>query len=211
MDGNKDLLAGDGAGQIWIFLNTGTDSLPFLNAGQRLKVAGTVLHGTFHSKKDASHIEAKDHSRIHYADWDGDGLNDLLIGYDTNIAFLKNTGTPAEPLFITFDTIKLPTGSKLFMPGPIIYDWNNDGLQDLIVGNIMGIYWFKNIGSNTSPQLAPSEIVIPKPTANQVQYGQARFQILDWNRDGIHDILLGNVIYGRSMQPSGNLMLYLGK
>lgn len=206
-DGRKDLIAGDGAGQIWIFINIGTDDAPVLAKGQRLKVNGKILHGTFHSKQDPSHDWAKDHARIHFADWDGDGLKDFLIGYDGDISFLKNEGTAAEPMFKQQEKLTMPAGSRMFMAGPVIEDWNNDGLQDLVIGNMMGVYYFPNIGTATAPKLGPQQEIIPKPEKGQLQWGQARLHILDWNDDGKRDIVLGNTIFGDTQY--GTIMVFL--
>ena len=42
------------------------------------------------------------------ADWDGDGLKDLVLGIFTsgNIRFYKNVGTNASPLFVNFSNIE---------------------------------------------------------------------------------------------------------
>ncbi len=47
-------------------------------------------------------------------DWDGDGLNDILVGYayylltaeKGTVAFLKNTGTKTVPVFTRMDDLK---------------------------------------------------------------------------------------------------------
>ncbi|HEY7427233.1 MAG TPA: VCBS repeat-containing protein, partial [Gemmataceae bacterium] len=83
------------------------------------------------------------------ADWDGDGLLDLIVGCgDGSVVFYRNGGTTREP--------KLAKGEVLIPPGKIEYDldkmstepirgvrakvcvvdYNGDGLPDLLVGDL---------------------------------------------------------------------------
>lgn len=144
-------------------------------------------------------------------DWNGDGLNDLLVGcysgMQTNVSeilFLENKGTPAQPAF-AWPPRKVMT--HIAMPGatgPVPYrlsvdhpgsatlelhpcDQNGDGVTDLVVnsGKHRGLDVFllegKGVGSGV-PEFGP----------------WARFQNItkglpqcsgggDWNGDGIPD------------------------
>ncbi len=77
-DGKKDLLAGDTKGQVWMFLNTGTDAAPVLAEGVLLEANGKTIVGS--SQKQKPSVMGI-YSKLHYADWNGDGLDDLLIGH----------------------------------------------------------------------------------------------------------------------------------
>ena len=97
------------------------------------------------------------------ADWDGDGLPDLIVGCgDGSVMFYRNIGTAKEP--------KLDEGQVLIPPGSMEYDgdkipktptrgvrakvcvvdYNGDGLPDLLVGDF----------SNQKPDK-------PEPTAEE--------------------------------------------
>ena len=51
------------------------------------------------------------------ADWDGDGIKDLVLGVFTsgNIRFYKNVGTNAAPLFTSYSNIQAD-GSAITLP-----------------------------------------------------------------------------------------------
>lgn len=49
-DGKKDIVAGDSKGQVWIFVNTGTDASPVLAAGVQAEAGGEAIVGVSLSK-----------------------------------------------------------------------------------------------------------------------------------------------------------------
>ena len=65
-DGRKDLLVGDGAGRVWLFLNQGTDAAPVLATGVRFRCL------TWESPEA--------NARPFVVDWNEDGRKDLLVG-----------------------------------------------------------------------------------------------------------------------------------
>lgn len=103
-------------------------------------------------------------------DADGDGLKDLLVSPNAtnacenfnSVAYYKNTGSNSVPVFqhiqnnlLQDQQIDLGEGAY-----PVFFDYNNDGLQDLFIGNY-GYYGvpfqpkialFKNTGSLTDPR-----------------------------------------------------------
>ena len=108
-----------------------------------------------------------------YLDVNNDGIKDLLtapnlgndIGETYEVAwFYENTGTNENPVFelrqkdlFTKDMIDYGTGAQ-----PVFVDYNQDGLQDLVVGNksffVPGgnrnasVYLYENIGTATTPK-----------------------------------------------------------
>jgi hypothetical protein len=123
-DGKKDLVVGDGSGDVWVFLNQGTDAAPVLAAGVRIALPDVGV--------------ARSYARPFILDWDEDGRKDLLVG-DANgsIYLFLNTGTDAAPVFTTGE---VPTGQGgpivvSSNAAPFVVDWNNDGVRDLIVGS----------------------------------------------------------------------------
>ncbi|MDF9826874.1 hypothetical protein M2447_000959 [Ereboglobus sp. PH5-10] len=111
------------------------------------------------------------------ADWDGDGLVDILTGNTAGeIAFIKNLGgSPvrwAAPRLLEADgkpilimagyngSIQGPAESKWGYTNIYVADWDGDGLLDIMVNSIIGnIIWYKNIGTKTSPKLAAAQPV----------------------------------------------------
>jgi hypothetical protein len=67
-DGRKDLLVGETSGHIFFFRNVGTDENPEFEGSLLLEAGGAVL-------------DVESYSRLDVADWDGDGVNDILCGH----------------------------------------------------------------------------------------------------------------------------------
>jgi hypothetical protein len=202
-DGKFDLIAGDSRGQVTVFLNTGTRDNPVLAKGFKVKAAGKTITRN-------SHPLAESYSKLHFADWNGDGLNDLLIGGTRNIVFYENIGTKSEPEFAKPKEIVNPDGKFPIRSSPYVFDWDDDGLQDLIIGVERGdILFYKNIGTANSPKLAKGQN-IPLISDEFAQSYRHRLEIVDWNNDGKLDILCGER-YKNSSISRGYIWLFLGK
>ncbi|WP_199118607.1 hypothetical protein [Pedobacter sp. ASV28] len=115
------------------------------------------------------------------ADWDGDGLIDMISGNSAGkILFFKNTGTNPKPAYQ--DPIALKAGGVdiYVQPGyrediqgpqesrwgyvcPVVYDWNGDGLPDILTGDSRGKFMtYINIGTKTKPELAAEKTLYIK-------------------------------------------------
>ena len=71
-------------------------------------------------------------------------------------------------------------------------DWNEDGLDDLIVGEAYGhVTWWPNLGTKSNPVYRYGKYVFgadDKPIDNGMS---AAPKVVDWNGDGIKDLLVG--------------------
>lgn len=88
-----------------------------------------------------------------FGDIDGDGLDELLIGTEFGkiIKFENNGTTFVSPVVDYQDNLGNPItcGSFAF---PQLFDLDNDGLLDLIIGNKTGeLTYYRNIGTSTTP------------------------------------------------------------
>ena len=93
-DGLPDLLTGDLLGRIHIYLNTGSRTKPRLGPGMRIKVGG----GEF---------ALGPRSIVEFADLNGDGRDDLLVGNRFGRAYaLLNRGTASAPRFETYEALR---------------------------------------------------------------------------------------------------------
>ncbi len=201
-DGNKDLIAGDTRGNVWLFLNTGTQEKPELAKGKQVEAEGKPITA-------GSHKLAEVYSKIHMADWDGDGRKDLLIGHSNTIVLYKNVGTQSAPRFQAPIPIKIPEGNFPSRPSPYVVDWDGDGKKDLLTGNEEPkVYSYRNIGTNAKPQLAKGQALDLKGPGFDASY-RCRIEVTDWNNDGKKDILAGNIYSGT--KSGGNIWLFLGK
>ena len=208
-DGKKDLLAGDSKGRVWLFLNTGTDAAPVLAEGVRLKSAGNTIVGSSSDKASVMGI----YSKLHYADWNGDGLDDILIGHTAgsghDIVMYKNIGTKTEPKFGKPEPVELP-GPKMRRPSPYVFDWDGDGKVDLLLGTEKpAVYFCRNVGTNKEPKLEKGKKLDLAGDGFGKGY-RCRIDVADFNGDGKSDIIVGN-FYSSKKPSGGNVWVFLRK
>lgn len=105
-------------------------------------------------------------------DWDGDGVEDIIVGNSEGFILLyKNIGSNEEPEFLPEKRIRaagkdihIQAGYSGSVQGtqesrwgyvsPTVVDWNEDGLLDLILGDITGCYTiYLNRGTKEQPML----------------------------------------------------------
>ncbi len=127
------------------------------------------------------------------ADWNEDGKKDLLVG-DTNgkISLFINTGTNSNPVladsgYIKVDSVNIDVGLRA---APIVYDWNNDGKKDLIVGSESGnIKLFLNTGENNAPVFSGSSNLM---LGNEPLWlWRCSPELSDFDKDGKVDLIVG--------------------
>jgi hypothetical protein len=186
-DGKRDLLVGSGAdGSVYFYRNTSTDSAPILAPGVKLMVGSSPLSVT-------------NRATPYVYDWDGDGLDDLLCGNgDGYVYFFKNIGTAQAPAYAAGTRVQaggayLNLGIRSVVR---VFDWDGDGVKDLVGSSDTGVYWCRNIGTSASPVLlAPVALRVPVASGGSAPIytgPRMRLDLVDWNGDGVIDILLGN-------------------
>lgn len=191
------MLIGDSNGNVQIYLNKNTNTEPIMAEGAFIQANG-------------SDISVGERAAPVSDDWNGDGKKDLIIGnMDGNIVIYLNKGideAPAfdSPYFLQVDGEIFDAGTRT---SPRTFDWNRDGLKDLLIGEVEGyVYYLKNVGTQDLPLFKKSEKLFlkngdtlryPSPTGSP----RSRVFVTDWNNDGFYDIVLGGM--------DGRLMLYL--
>jgi len=159
-DGDEDLISGNTAGYIgWIENLGGT---PVRWAPPRyLSAAGQLIrelagpNGSIQGPAEAKW----GYSILSVADWDGDGLPDLMTnGIWGKVVWYKNVGTRTAPKLAAGQPVALalPPGAKNTGPAwnwwqpkgnelvsqwrtsPHMVDWNGDGLMDLVMSDTEG-------------------------------------------------------------------------
>jgi hypothetical protein len=154
------------------------------------------------------------YSKLHYGDWDGDGLSDLLIGQDgqngSEIVLYKNIGTQENPKFAGPKRLELP-GPSMSRPSPYVVDWDADGKKDLLFGTEGRgeVYLFRNTGTNEEPKLAQGRRLRLEGDDFDKGY-RCRIDVTDFDADGKLDLLVGN-FYSHEKPMGGNIWLFLAR
>jgi hypothetical protein len=147
------------------------------------------------------------------ADWNGDGRLDILAGAENGgVYYLRNTGKRSGSL-PRFDLVgRVQQLDAPLCPGVALSvtsaDWNGDGIPDLIVGNAGGWLFLLRGSTPTGerrfdppvPLSAGGRVfrVLAGPSGSiqgplEAKWGYTCPEIVDWNADGLPDLLLGNV------------------
>lgn len=136
------------------------------------------------------------------ADWNGDGLPDLIVGYQPawKIAVYTNHGTLGQPAFDGFGNMQADGADLVYSPAyscgspaPWVCDYDQDGKRDLLVGDgASGRIWFyKNVGTDASPVLAAGVQLLLNGSPLSVG-ARATPYVCDWDGDGLKDLFSGD-------------------
>ena len=193
-DGLKDLLVApnnpntsENFNNVWFYKNTGNETLPEFEFQQNDFLFEEM-------------IDVGERSYPVFFDENSDGLQDLIIGsfgyfegvgeYSSRLMLLQNTGTATSPVFevVTDDYADL---GKLGFNGiyPAFGDMDGDGDNDMISGDEDGsLHYFRNDGGAFNP----ADFTLAEAFYFDIDVGQsAKPQIVDVNRDGLPDLLVG--------------------
>lgn len=143
-DGDLDMLIGSFGGQLFLRHNVGTRTRP-IYAAQSIAV-----------QADGRDLKGHSHANPVVADWDGDRLWDLVVGWgDGSVTWYRNLGTPKRPRFgppvdlvgaasDTIFMIQYLSEGQLPIPATraqiCVTDFNDDGRLDLVVGDYTDVY-----------------------------------------------------------------------
>lgn len=183
-------------------------------------------------------------------DWNADGRNDIIVGAaDGRIYLFENIGTNSTPVFKTAMPLTVGGYPIILRAGPDgsiqgeqesdwgylnpeVADFDQDGLNDLIVSGVRGDHWFfKNIGSVGNPALAPGRLIEVEwegetPYPKDLRYRpkgkelitahRCRPEVIDFDGDGLVDYITIDhndklAFYKRFRKADGSLGLRPGQ
>ena len=223
-DGDIDLISGNTAGYIAFFENLSGPGVaqPRFAAPKLLQSDGKNLrimaggNGSIQGPAEAKW----GYTTQSVADWDGDGLPDLLVNSILGkVVWYRNIGTRKEPRLAAAAPIEVewngpqpalawgwmkPQGKALltqWRTTPLAVDWNKDGLMDLVMLDQEGYLAFferaKVDGKLVllSPRRAFCDengkpLQLSKGTAGKS--GRRKLCVTDWDGDGKADFLLNS-------------------
>jgi hypothetical protein len=147
------------------------------------------------------------------ADWNKDGLEDLIVGeggydfadavtYDAKVRVYLNVGTEVDPQFDAFFYAQ-SEGQDLTLAGqgclgcfPRVVYWDADKRQDLLVGQADGtIRVFLNVGTEQEPTFDAGEtLTVGEGSDETLDIGRrATPSLVDYDEDGRLDLVVGGL------------------
>ncbi len=205
-DGAVDLIVGNSMGFIFYYKNEGTNENPKYGDPEYLKANNEVIHIQPGYRED---IQGPGEARWGYVspsvfDWDGDGKLDILTGDSRGkFMFYKNIGTREEPILASEKSLYLE-GMNLYgtwrvKPGVARY---GDKVAYMIFDrdDELHLYWqldAYNVKDGGKLMLEGKPIRGNKYGGGTV--GRGKVEIVDWDEDGVDDLLLGT--YGKQSIP----------
>ena len=80
--------------------------------------------------------------KITFHDWDGDGLEDLIVSSKPAVDWMKNIGMKNGKMVLQYMGRVLSRTLMGHTDGPVVSDFNKDGIPDLLVGTETGQFYY---------------------------------------------------------------------
>ncbi len=216
-DGKLDLVAGNSAGYIEWFENTGTREMPVFTARGYLRAGGAPIRRVAGTNKSVQGpAEAKwGYANPTVVDWDLDGKLDVVVNdIWGEVVWYRGTGDLQElegarnvevewngpapkPEWVWWE----PVGKQLltqWRTTPEVVDWDKDGLPDLVMLNHQGyLCLFRRARVDGKLVLrAPERIFVTESgrflnlaNGRAGSSGRRKIDLVDWDGDGDLDLI----------------------
>ncbi|MCX6622814.1 MAG: VCBS repeat-containing protein [Acidobacteria bacterium] len=205
-DGDLDFIVGNEVGFVQLIENVSRNGKTQFAAARGIPLTnGREMYAArWQFIRDADPERPLGQSKPTYADWDGDGDLDMLVGNNSNrIAYFENVGTRKAPRFAPHRALTHDGGEHFsFRARPAVVDWNGDGLADVVTG------WTGVRDRNDNPWItvslylryraADGTLHLHQPEPLRLEDGEALrtpipyqhgFEVADWDGDGDFDLL----------------------
>jgi len=218
-DGALDIIAGNSAGYIQFFENTGTADSPVFADRGYLRAEGEtirVIAGPNGSIQGPAE-EKWGYSNPSVADWDLDGRLDILVNDIWGaVVWYRNIGSRITPELAAAAPVEVewpgkppkpewnwwePKGKQLvtqWRTTPKVVDWDGDGLPDLVMLNHQGyLSLFRRIRAGGELRLLPPERIFVTPRGRFLNLasgragasGRRKVEFADMDGDGDLDLI----------------------
>ncbi|MCY1719444.1 VCBS repeat-containing protein [Prolixibacteraceae bacterium Z1-6] len=233
-DGDEDLICGNTAGYIGFIENLGNNENPKWAKPVYLEADGeTIMILAGENGSIQGPAERKwGYTTLSVVDWNGNGLLDIVCNSIWGkVEWYENIGTKtktrlaaAKPIEVEWEGTNPkpawnwwnPEGKNLvtqWRTTPLGYDWNKDGLMDLIMLDHEGYLCFwERYEENNTLKLKPGERIFTAEKNSKFNdkftndengllrlntreaggSGRRKFCIVDWDRDGLPDLLVNS-------------------
>lgn len=155
---------------------------------------------------DGFDIQVPGYSVPSLADWNNDGLMDLIVGEGNyanpgKVRIYLNVGTESQPQFFDYSYAQC-AGADLTVPAsgclgcfPRVVYWDMDARKDLLIGLADGtVAIFGNMGTDDNPAFIPGvRVQVTSPGFDLDVGNRATPTFLDWNSDGMTDLVVGGL------------------
>jgi hypothetical protein len=200
-DGTLDIVAGNSEGRLLFFKNNGTNKIPDFGYPEEIKSAGvpicfrpgyTIIQGPMEA--------AWGYLCPTVFDWNNDGLLDVVFsGSRAKFEVMLNRGTKTNPeleapVTLRIDNMELP-GTWRVRPGIAKINGRN-AIVIMDTDDAVHLYWqVGNYSVEDGGKLVMEDGTFithrSKEKQSLGQRGRAKFQLVDWDKDGVLDLIIG--------------------